>query len=80
MVIFSSGHLYHHPTTLTATRYQQKAHVPLSNILRTDRGDDEGGEEWSYGRVAGTTDKYNDDNIQIQLKSDGTYKVYYLNP
>ncbi|WP_299517107.1 hypothetical protein [Mucilaginibacter sp.] len=54
--------------------------MPLSNILRTDRGDDEGGEEWSYGRVAGTTDKYNDDNIQIQLKSDGTYKVYYLNP
>jgi hypothetical protein len=38
-------------------------------MFRTDRGDDEGGTEWGYLRVAGTKDGYNDDNVDILLNS-----------
>jgi beta-lactamase superfamily II metal-dependent hydrolase len=75
-VIFSSGHKYHHPTTRTAKRYLR--YLTNSSIFRTDRGDDEGGEEWNYLRVNGTTDPYDDDTIQIILKKDQTYSVNYL--
>jgi beta-lactamase superfamily II metal-dependent hydrolase len=75
-VIFSAGHKFHHPETMTAQRYLQ--YVPITSIFRTDRGDDEGGTEWDYLRVPGTIDRYNDDNIDIQLKSDHSYRVFYL--
>jgi beta-lactamase superfamily II metal-dependent hydrolase len=75
-VIFSAGHQFHHPETSTALRYLK--YVSTSSIFRTDRGDDEGGTEWDYLRVPGTKDGYNDDNIDILLKSDHSYKVFYL--
>ncbi|MDO3641279.1 ComEC/Rec2 family competence protein [Mucilaginibacter sp. L3T2-6] len=75
-VVFSAGHKFHHPETLTAKRYLQ--YVSASSIFRTDRGDDEGGTEWDYLRVPGTRDGYNDDNIDILLESDHSYKVFYL--
>lgn len=75
-VIFSAGHRFHHPDASTAFRYLH--YVSTDNIFRTDRGDDEGGTEWDYLRVPGTVDRYNDDNIDILLKSDHSYKVFYL--
>ncbi|MCB9065473.1 MAG: MBL fold metallo-hydrolase [Chitinophagales bacterium] len=77
-VIFSAGHDYRHPRTKAALRYLK--HVDITRIFRTDRGDDEGDGEWDYLRIPDQEDDYNDDNIQIELHSNGTYKVYYLNP
>lgn len=75
-VIFSAGHRFHHPESSTALRYLQ--YVSTSSMFRTDRGDDEGGTEWDYLRVPGTKDGYNDDNIDILLKSDHSYRVFYM--
>lgn len=75
-VIFSAGHKHKHPTARTANIYLQT--VPPARIFRTDRGDDEGGEEWKATRIAHCTDKYGDDTIQIQLRANGTYRVFYI--
>ncbi|MBC7774185.1 MAG: hypothetical protein H7246_02000 [Phycisphaerae bacterium] len=75
-VIFSAGHDHHHPTTRTANIYLQFTIV--DSIYRTDRGDDEGTGEWPRGRRQGCTDPFNDDNIQIQLRANGSYRVYYM--
>jgi beta-lactamase superfamily II metal-dependent hydrolase len=76
-VIFSAGHRYSHPTGRTANQYLRFTDV--SKIFRTDRGDDEKtATEWFGSRIQDCTDKYNDDNVQIQLRSNGTYRVYYL--
>lgn len=76
-VIFSAGHNFSHPTRMTAERYLQ--HVDINNIFRTDRGDDEGANEWSHLSVPGCSDDYADDDIHIELRNDGNYKVFYLN-
>ena len=78
-VIFSSGHQHRHPTKRTAEIYLQ--YTTASKILRTDRGDDEQSpDEWSYGRRSGCKDDYNDDTIQIQLRGNRTFRVYYMTP
>jgi beta-lactamase superfamily II metal-dependent hydrolase len=78
-VIFSAGHSsnWSHPRESTANRYIQHGVQPV-NMLRTDRGDDEGGNEWSHTRIGGCIDTYGDDDIQIDLREDGTYSAYYL--
>ena len=75
-VVFSAGHMFKHPDKATAKRYLD--FKPATIILRTDRGDDEQGTEWSGSRIAGCHDKKNDDIVQIQLRSNGTYRAYYL--
>lgn len=82
-VIFSAGHDYNHPTQAAANRYLK--YLLPDHLLRTDRGDDEReigkpDYEWSYGRVDGCTDELGDDDIHIELRSDGSYLVYYINP
>jgi len=77
-VIFAAGHKHDHPTLRTAEEYLR--FTTANKIFRTDRGDDEGGNEWPLGRTAGCRDKYNDDTIQVQLRSNGTYRVYYMDP
>lgn len=77
-VIFPAGHEHRHPTKRTAEVYLQC--TTAVNIFRTDRGDDEGPDEWNFGRRAGCRDRYNDDNIQVQLRGNGTYRVYYMTP
>ncbi len=77
-VIFSAGNAHHHPTDRTAAVYLNT--VDLSKIFRTDRGDDEGSGEWTHLRVTGCTDQPDDDHIQIELKSNGTFRVFYLKP
>jgi len=76
VVIFSAGHQYHHPTARTANLYLQ--YTTAENIYRTDRGDDEAADEWPRGRTAGCKDGFDDDDIQVQLRSNGSYRVYYL--
>lgn len=77
-VIFSAGHRHDHPSAGAANRYLQHG-VSLSKMFRTDRGDDEGGFEWSAGSVNGCTDQSGDDTVDILLKENGTVEVAYLN-
>jgi beta-lactamase superfamily II metal-dependent hydrolase len=79
-VIFSAGSKddWQHPRQSTADRYLNNG-VRLINMFRTDRGDDEGNAEWSYMRISGCNDEFRDDDIQVELRADGTYSVYYLN-
>jgi hypothetical protein len=78
-VIFSAGHsVYDHPRKSTAMRYLN--FVSTERILRTDRGDDDGPDEWDYLRIPGCVDIYGDDNIEIVISSDGNYSVKYLDP
>jgi beta-lactamase superfamily II metal-dependent hydrolase len=75
-VIFSSGHLHDHPSTGAANRYLEA--VQLSRILRTDRGDSEGGSEWQEGSIPGCEDQSGDDDISVILRESGTLSVGYL--
>jgi beta-lactamase superfamily II metal-dependent hydrolase len=75
-VIFPAGHKHHHPTTRTADIYLE--FLTTDKIFRTDRGDDEGTGEWTFGRKAGCVDKPGDDAVHIQLMGNGTYRVYYM--
>lgn len=76
-VIFSAGHDHHHPTTSAGQRYLD-AGVDVNNIYRTDRGDDEGGFEWSHGRMIGCTDPKGDDDVEVLLPATGDVQVAYL--
>ena len=76
VVIFPAGHEHRHPTSRTADLYLQ--FVVADSIYRTDRGDDEGSGEWTHGRRPGCRDDFNDDNIQVQLRANGSYRVYYM--
>ena len=75
-VIFSAGHDHEHPTEGTAGRYLAHG-VSVSNIFRTDRGDDEGGFEWDEGRIPGCKDKRGDDDVEIILPANGAPTVKY---
>jgi len=75
-VIFSAGHDYEHPRAAAAQRYLTNG-VQLQNMFRTDLGDDEGGDEWSHGRVAGQVDPPADDDVDILLSEAGDVAVAY---
>lgn len=83
-VVFSAGHDHEHPRQTTADRYISYG-VPIENIFRTDRGDDEREEnkvdkEWAYGRILDCTDSHGDDGIKIVISPEGKYQVNYKNP
>lgn len=78
-VVFSSGHDFEHPRAAAVARFLA-AGVAQANLLRTDRGDDEGPAEWAEGRVAGCTDPRGDDDVEIRLHPGGTVLVAYLMP
>ena len=75
-VVFPAGHQHRQPTKRTAQVYLQ--FTTAIKMLRTDRGDDEGSDEWSVGRRNGCVDDFGDDTIQIQLRGNGTFRLYYL--
>lgn len=80
-VIFSAGHNYHHPTDHAAKRYIAH-HIPVSHILRTDRGDDEEDKadeehEWKHGSIPGHKDPPGDDDIDILIRPNGQLVVAY---
>lgn len=78
-VIFSAGHRFEHPRGDTVQRYLANG-VLAENIFRTDRGDDEGDDEWDGQRIPGTEDIRGDDDVEITLRASGTIQVRYLNP
>lgn len=79
-VIFPSGHDHEHPSDGAAQRYVAHG-VPLTNILRTDRGDDEPGAfEWKNGEtVDGCADPAGDDDVEIVIRRTGPPLVAYRN-
>ena len=75
-VVFPAGHKYSHPALSTASRYQA-AGVDPCDMLRTDRGDDEGRREWSGpARVDREPDHHSDDDILITLTRSGAAAEY----
>lgn len=76
-VVFSAGHAHEHPRDSTAVRYLDHG-VPVDQLLRTDRGDDEGDDEWDHGRVPGCTDGRGDDDVNVVIWDDGAMLVGYL--
>lgn len=78
-VVFPAGHAFQHPRKDAAQRYLDHG-VPESNMFRTDRGDDEGAEEWDFGRISGCQDKKGDDDVEIVITDDGSVVVDYRQP
>jgi competence protein ComEC len=76
-VIFSAGHDHGHPSAATAQRYIASG-VDSAKILRTDRGDDEGHNEWTEGSIDGCRDDRGDDDIEITISNSGELSVMYL--
>ena len=76
-VIFSAGSQYDHPHAGTVGRYLASG-VALSDIFRTDTGDNEGGSEWDDGLTQG--DRAGDDDIDLLIrKGVPTITVEYRN-
>ena len=49
-------------------------------MFRTDRGDDEGANEWDNERIPGNVDPAGDDDVDVLIKADGTVQVEYRMP
>ncbi len=76
-VVFSAGHDHQHPTAAAAERYLSSG-VPISQMLRTDRGDDEpGGFEWDEGSEPGHVDPPGDDDVDLLVRPNGELLVDY---
>lgn len=77
-VVFSAGHQHRHPRQSAADRLVANG-IPPENILRTDRGDHEGGsgwkKEWIYGSFAGCKDEAGDDDVDIRLPAEAQVPV-----
>ncbi|MFV8406286.1 ComEC/Rec2 family competence protein [Vibrio harveyi] len=76
-IIFSSGHRYQHPRARTISRITEYTSLPHDRLLRTDRGDDEGGMEWEYLRIPNCKDPVGDDDIEITIAPSGELNVRY---
>ncbi len=77
-VIFSAGHAHEHPRSSTAKRYLN-AGVKLENIFRTDKGDDEGDDEWNHQSENNQRDQRGDDDVEIRISKNGVVSVDYHN-
>jgi competence protein ComEC len=76
-VVFAAGHEYHHPRQAAVARFIGSG-VALSNIFRTDLGDNEGGTEMTDG-AGSCADPTGDDDVEIRLPSSpaGAVTVAY---
>ncbi len=77
--IFSAGHKFEHPRKSTVQRYLALGLTPR-DIYRTDRGDDEGPNEWDGERVTGTRDRSGDDDVDVLIRRTGRIIVSYAGP
>ena len=77
--IFSAGHKYEHPRAAAANRFF-KAGLTDAQLFRTDRGDGEGGKEWTEGGTSGATDGAGDDDVDVLIESTGSVTVEYRHP
>ena len=75
-VIFSAGHDHEHPRQSAVERYLTYG-IPTSRMFRTDRGDNEGGKEWSLGSILGMTDPAGDDDVDITIDATSTLRIGY---
>jgi len=75
-VVFPAGHAFQHPRENAAQRYLDHG-IAESNMFRTDRGDDEGTEEWEFDRISGCQDKKGDDDVEVVIAQDGSVAVEY---
>lgn len=76
-VVFSAGHHFRHPTQRAVNRLTDShlaQPVNVANIFRTDRGDNEGGNEMTAGsgRCRDTT---GDDDVEIRLPRSSSARV-----
>ncbi len=82
-VIVSAGShgTYRHPHAVAIQRYIDFGVTP-ENIFRTDRGDDEGEDEWDHLRVSGCRAQSGFDDVIVRIFSDPAQPidVAYLNP
>ena len=79
-VIFSAGHSKDaHPRAITARRFIDFG-VIEENIFRTDRGDDDGDDEWDYLRIYGNVDVAGDDDVDIIISGNGSIEINYRIP
>ena len=46
-------------------------------MFRTDRGEDEGPDEWDHERETDNSDKPKDDDVEIIIRQGGTVEVGY---
>lgn len=76
-VVMSAGHENQYPTAAAVQRYID-AGIREQNILRTDRGDDEGGAEWAALSIPHCEDKSGDDTVTAVIKQ-GSLAVKYDN-
>jgi competence protein ComEC len=74
-VIFSAGHDHEHPRQAAAERYLGHG-LPVDRLLRTDLGDNERDEEWSFGATS-ERDRARDDDVEIKIHADGGVEVEY---
>lgn len=72
-VIFSAGHKHEHPRDRAAQRYLN-SEVSIENIFRTDRGDNEGDDEWGH-QASSTRDGRGDDDVEIRVSAAGVLSV-----
>ena len=79
VVIPAGRSAFDHPHYETGQRYLA-AGVDPTRILRTDRHDDEGDEEWPCGRIEGNQDRAGDDDVDIAVAPSGSLEVSYRNP
>lgn len=78
--VLSAGHGNKLPTSKVAQDYL-KLGLEEHNILRTDRGDDEGGSEWRNSlTVSGCIDAIGDDRVVASVSKSGTLNVAYAHP
>ena len=77
--ILSAGHAFRHPREGAMNRYLTSG-VDPSKVFRTDRGDDEGGEESALQRISGCQDRSGDDDVEIVIRQNGDFEVAYRNP
>ena len=49
----------------------------LYRMLRTDRNDNEGGEEWASNGIKEYKDPMGDDDIDVAISANGTLQVAY---
>jgi hypothetical protein len=75
-VVFPAGHAHEHPRKDAVQRYLDRG-VAAASLFRTDRGDDEGPDEWDADRISGCTDKKGDDDVDIVIRQDGSVEVAY---
>lgn len=80
-VIISAGHEHRHPHASTIDRYLAHG-LDASHIYRSDRGEDEGSNEWEHGRIEGCSDSRDNDSIELFIPADPgePHSITYLNP